>query len=416
MYWGKLVTFFLFLCTSAYAGPDFSLGGVLPKGIYHPFVKMGFISSFTEKYNDKETLQSIDRFDIHLNAQNIEKMSPSDFNLLKSVLNIQSFPNQKSVENLDTGILHFSDESVVSYLAPGLAYGMNPSWTLGMVLPVVNYSSRVKISSVGYNNTREVFSQISKQNTELNEDLARAQEKLEKGPAYLFSEQLKEYGYKNITFYDQQYLGDMKLVSRYKLLEATKFSLYLNHDLNLPTGPQYDPDDLTALPIFHRFYLETGLLGSYYVSSKLGVGLSIKYKFNFPDEINMRVPEYPNQQLIPAWRKELLNRATGNEVIGMLSGEYSISDVIIAGGAFEYSIKGSDKYTGSRGYDYSLLDSDSDGYSGTVKVKAIYSTVEDYKRGTANIPYEVGYGFSDIIIGRNIERQTTHELSAKMFF
>ncbi len=404
------------LLLSSNVQADFGLAATLPKGVRLFSFRLGYISGFTEEFDPNGTLRALDRYNIQMDAKAIQKLSPNSYNLLKSVLDTQSFSNLAPAESLNIGQLNFNGDSDLKIFVPVLGIGLTDGWSIGLAVPIVTHTSNITIGQSGYNNTLDIFGQISSNPGSLSPALAQAEHDLSQGPAYLFNKERVRMGYKEVRPSETQFLGDIVMASRLKLTEKGRWGMYFLQDLNLPTGPEDDPDNLVDLPVFHKLYLDNTLMQNYSLSRKLALAWGLKYRLNLPDQISVRVPEQSGSPLVALDRKERVDRDIADEFSTQLISILTLVQEIKLGAAYEMGFKGSDGFSGDRGYDYSLLSENTDSFWGIMRLKGTYSTVEHYRRRKTGIPFDITYTFSDVIVGKNYERQMSHEILGTLYF
>lgn len=398
------------------AQADFGVGATLPKGVRVFSFRYNYVSGFTEEFDSSGTLKALDRYNIQMDAAAIRTLSPSSYALLNSVLNTQTFPNLAPASALNIGQLNFNGNSSLNVFVPTIGYGLTKTWSIGLAVPIATHSSDVTIGQSGYNNTRDIFGQISANTGALTPAMAMAEADLSRGAAYVFNKERTRLGYKEVKPFENKFMGDVVIGSRTKLSERGPWSLYMVHDLNLPTGPEDDPDDLLDLPVFHLFYLDNGLMQNLIVSPAVALGLGVRYRMNFPDQITVRVPEQAGRPLVSPERKERVERNIADELAIQAVSVVSLAPDFKVAGAFEAAFKGKNEFSGGRGYNYNVLSENTDGYFGKIKFKTTYTRVEHFQKTRSGIPFELSYSFSDSVMGRNYDRQLMHEVIGTVYF
>lgn len=378
----------------------------LPEGINSPSLRFGMVDGISQKYTESGSLMNLgDYKSVVFDAKSLAKFN-ADAKRLIDALNRFGGHNLGDAFNL--GVLRVDTMPKVQYYAPVFARGITKNWTVGFGVPIVSYTNKISLSQE-FSNLDYYRQQFSGLNAELdaalNTDLSKAT-----------NETLTAKGYKPLTSRDESFIGDVNVVSIFKFYEKGDSTLAHQAQLNLPTGPKYDTDDLAALNVFGR----TNLTNTFVYSHKVFTGAYlvpyVSYLINIPDGITARVPTDEDDTLPDANTKEDVTRILGN--IATLGGNafYEITDSWMLGAGYDYSTKDKDVYRGDRNSRYDLLAVNSASTAHRVKAELTYSTVNSYFKKKAIIPMMISYQISDVFAGVNIERQLAQEMNLMMFF
>jgi hypothetical protein len=378
----------------------------LPEGINSPSIRYGIVSNIGEKYTENGTLMNLGELKSVVFDSKTLKNFDSDAQKLVDALN--SFGQHQLGDRFEMGILRIRTAPEVKYTAPVYARGMTKKWTLGVGLPIVSYRNVITLSHENSNLAyyRQQYSGLS---TELDQALRTdlVQET---------HQTLQQKGYKPLANRDESFLGDVQAVSIYKFFENAQSALIYQAQLSLPTGPQYDSDDLSALNIFGRTSLNSTLAYSHRLASRWTVLPFASYLFNLRDQVTARVPQSADDTLPGEESKESVSREIGNTAAVGSNLFYEFTDSWQIGAGYDYSMKASDKYAGSRNARYDLIAVNSDSQAHRMKVEVTYSSIKSYFRKTALIPLMFTLEVSDVVAGMNIERQMVQEFNFMMFF
>lgn len=378
----------------------------LPEGINSPSFRFGIIDGIGQKYTESGSLMNLgDYKSIVFDAKNLAKFN-SDAKRLIDALN--RFGGHALGDSFNLGVLRVDTMPRVQYSAPVFARGITNRWTVGVGVPIISYTNKISLSQE-FSNIEYYRQQFSGLNPELddalNTDLSKAT-----------NETLTGKGYKALNNRDETFVGDIQVVSMYKLYEKNEKVLTYQAQVNLPTGPKFDPDDLASLNVFGRTNITNSLAYSQYLIGRLSMVPYVSYLINIPDTVTARVPLNEDDTLPDANTKEDVTRTLGN--IATVGGNlfYEITDSWMVGGGYDYSTKDADRYTGERGTRYDLLATNSASTAHRVKAEITYSSVKSYFKKTAVIPLMVSFQVSDTFSGVNIERQTAQEMNLMLFF
>ncbi|WP_374075601.1 hypothetical protein [Bdellovibrio bacteriovorus] len=379
---------------------------VLPEGINSPSFRFGMIDGIDQKYTENGTLMNLgDYKSVVFDAPHLAKFNQDAKKLIDA---LNRFGGHNLGDNFNLGVLRVETTPKVKYFAPVFARGVTAKWTVGVGLPVVSYENQISLSQQ-FSNIEYYRAQFSGLSPELDEALNT-------NLGHATNQTLQQKGYKALNNRSETFLGDVQVASVYKFFEDKSQALIYQAQVSVPTGPQYDPDDLAALNIFGRTNVNNTVAYSKRVTSRISVVPYLSYLLNIPDQITARVPTNEDDTLPDANTKEDVTRQVGNttSIGGNLF--YEVSDTWTVGGGYEYSLKNEDSYSGSKNSRYDLLALNTDMKAQRVKAEVSYSSVKSYFKKTALIPMIVSIEVSDVIAGLNVERQLVQELNLMMFF
>jgi hypothetical protein len=364
------------------------------------------ISNIGEKYTQNGTLMNLGELkSVVFDAKTLKNFD-SDAQKLVDALN--SFGQSQMGNQFEMGVLRIRTAPEVKYMAPVYARGLTKKWTLGLGLPIVSYRNVITLSHENSN-----LDYYRKQYSGLSSELDRA---LRTDLVQETYQTLQTKGYKPLANRDESFLGDIQAVSIYKFFEDSQSALIYQASLSLPTGPQYDSDDLSALNIFGRTSLNNTVAYSYRLASRWTVLPFASYLYNLRDQVTARVPQSADDTLPGEESKESVSREIGNTAALGSNVFYELNDSWQLGAGYDFSMKASDKYSGAKNSRYDLLATNTDSQAQRMKFEVTYSSVKSYFRKTALIPLMVSLEVSDVVAGMNIERQVVQEFNFMMFF
>ncbi len=396
-----------------FAAADFGPARVLPKGRYQVTFRFGETSHISEKFSESGSLQNPARLNQRFDKDFLLKNSPELGKLLK-FLN-KTYPNLKPGDQLDMGALNFEGDAAARYIVPQFSRGMTSKWSLGIALPFVDYKTSLRATSSGVNTSSSVLGVNSGNNGEMSDVLGKAQ-KLMANSVAAFNSISDNRGYKRVEPREDSIVADLIIGSSYQVFETPKFDIYFINLLTLPTGPKDDPDDLTDLNVFHKTSLKNTLYANYRPLYWVELGLGAYYTAQFQDEVVRRVPTSSEDALPEASTKELLDKDPGDKLGIETSVTVTPFDNFETGLGYDYETKQSDKYKGSRGMRYDLLENGTSTVSHIGRFKMSYTTLSSFVGGKSDVPYSITYAYSDIFSGKNVEREQTHEMLLKFYF
>jgi len=382
---------------------------VLPSGIRSPAVRFGIVGNIDQRYTSSGSLQTLSDFhSIQFDAATLRQVEPRAQQLI-SVLN--QFGHQNLGDALSLGVLRIETKPEVSYLAPIYAYGMTSRLTLAFGLPVITYRNRLSLSQSG-SNVAAIQAEVGRSIPELS----AAFDQLNTSLVSSVQRELAQKGYRSLSDREQTIAGDLQLAAIYRFFESPRWTAASKTYLTLPTGPKEDPDDLAQLSIFGETSLEEAVVLNYQPFARTRMAAKMAYRWTVPDKITKRVPESSSDSLPSADRKENLRRDLGDVITIGASAAYQVLSRWSLAGGYELMSRYADQYRGSRGWNYSLLESETAGYAVRTRAALEYSSTDAYLAKQALLPMLFAYEFMDTIAGQNIERQTRHEISLTLFF
>ncbi len=398
-------------------------GVVLPPQVFHPQFRVGYASQITEKFDNSGSLYSISRLNQAMNASNISKYVPELKELVQYIESI--FPYSTYAEDLTIGNLEFDANAFVTYYVPALAYGVNKQWTIGVGFPIVNLKAQVKASRAGINNAAYVKSAVAGSNclkgvqtdssglAQLCEGFDRLEnaDVLSEYEVALFSK-----GYIIPREAEQTVIGDLQIISQYLYYSKNPWVLYQQTTLNLPTGPEDDPDNFIDIPIFHQTWLKLAFYQDFHLNHQWKLGSHLSYTWKMKDKALKRVPESIDDLLPGIDRKEILNRNLGDIITFGLKIDHAFTEFLNFELGWEFSTRSPDRYSGHRGFNYRLMSHNTDGEWYQLNAGGTLSTISWFKKGEFILPSSISYLFSNVFAGRNTDNQQIHELQFKMFF
>lgn len=400
-FWG------FFLLVSAFVQNSFgSATATLPAGIHSPSLRRGWVTGIDQKYVGDGSLWNLGATKaVVFNAANLSKFNDRAQQLVEA---LNRFGTAELGDNINFGVLTPETKPQIDYWAPVFARGISPSWTLGVGVPVVHYQNSIDLKIRG-SNLEYYRTQFAGLSAELDEAFAT-------DLVHETHQTLRQRGYKPLDDKNETFLGDLQLASLYRFWEKRDVSALYGLTVSLPTGPQYDPDDLAALNIFGRTSVENKVTMGWKMSSAWEIAPSFAYLFHVPDRVKMRVPTDEDDVLPDESTKETLERRLGGIMTIGSDLFYSVTEQWTLGAGYFLSEKTRDVYTGSQAKRYDLLGRNTDSQSHKVSASVSFSTVQSFLAKKSLLPAVVSVNVSDTIAGRNTERKTFQEMSFMMFF
>jgi len=379
---------------------------ILPEGINSPMFKFGYVQGLNQKYNQSGELWRLgDLHSVEFDAQTLAKVNPQAQVLINA---LNKFGSQRLGDSLNLGVLEFNIDPKVSYFAPVYARGITDKWTLALAMPIVTYKNTIRIS--------RSFSNIDFYKSEFGGKFPELDAALNTDLRAETLKSIEAAGYKPLADKSETFFHDMQLVSFYKFFQQEKWSLIHSSYLGLPTGPEYDPDDLAALNISHQTSLDNGVTAAYSMENGITLMSTASYLFYLPKRVVKRVPKNEDDILPDSSTKESVEQRLGSKASLKNEISFKLTDKYSVGAGHTYSRKDSDSYSGGDGRRYDLLSDNTGGTEQNVSLSLSFDTVKSYFKKQFLLPMIISYDLSDTIAGQNIERKIVQELNFILFF
>lgn len=389
---------------------------VLPKGVRSFIIQNAQINEIENKYNSSSNLESLNkRYSQSFTAERFQKIAPEAKELV-SLLDEHFNKNYSIGSSIYLGELNIDAKPEIEYFAPIFAYGITDKWTLGFGLPFVHLSTKVDVSSSGYNNSKDIESLLY-QKSGFSQDLENAFARLKNIDLVKeFHSVMEKRSYKEIQDRDDWYTGDLMIVNKYRYLQSEDWDLLTKLSFNLPTGYKDNADDLMDLPIFGQSSIELAHTQDYKWRSKTTIGSSFAYLWTIADQIDKRVPLNENDILPNLDQKENVDRDLGDSLKWEMNIRHQLHRDWSTGFAYLGQYKFSDYYDGNRDYNYKLLSRNTEQKWHRLEAELRFSTINGFLVKKYLAPMSFAYKYSDVFEGTNVERQQMHNLSLTLLF
>jgi len=409
-----LILMLQFSCQGAFAGGlaapfEVENASVLPPSIRNPRLKN--INSWIEgKYNAAGTVEGLGE---KLNKSLIwDKVISSltdntQKNLLKGTLASKNLSSADSVGNITGAVNAYVNANV-----PVLAIGVTDRWTLALAVPVykveLSADTGFIISPNGQNIINEAKSKDAPKAAEMTLKLSHP-----------LSNTLQTMGYKPITSERFTALGDIKLVSKYKLAETDTDILTFKSDLTFPTGRVSDVDKLVELPTGDGQYdLGFGLIWDHKLLPNLTWNFYAINTIQLADKLKRRIPTEPEGSL--SADIENVDRDSGDQYLAGTSVQFgSSTGGIYANLGYIYQSMQATRFKGHRFSQerYDWLENQYPSQMLTSMVGQVgYSSIESYKSKEFPIPLQANLGFGHPLSGRNATAADVYMAELVLFF
>jgi hypothetical protein len=382
---------------------------VLPPSIRNPRFKN--VNTWVEsKYNSNGKIEGLgDKLNKNVIWEDLiaTRSNETQKNLLKGTLDTQNLSSTDTVGNITGAVNAYANVNV-----PVLAYGVSENWTLALAVPIYKIDLSMDSGFVVSQNTQGIINQVK------SSDPVKASEMSQQLTNPLV-DKVRAMGYKPLESEHITALGDIKLVSKYKLFGDDENVLTFKSELTLPTGTTSDVDKLIELPTGDgQFDVGLGLIWDRTIHSKITWNVYGIANLQLPDHLKRRIPNVPEGGLTPD--VESVYRDSGDQYLAGTSIQFgSTKGGLYANMGYVYQYMQPTKFKGSlfarERYDW--LEDQFGSQQLTSMVGSLgYSTIESYRTKEFPIPLQANIGFGRPLAGRNATAADVYMAELVLFF
>ncbi len=384
----------------------------LPNGVRNPrFIDV--MTSVDTKYDPNGGLEPVGtRLNKRVSWQDVldAQDDESQKNLVKSVLNDNGLTLEGTPGNASGVVKTYANIKV-----PALAMGLTENLTVGIVVPIVNVDVSVDTGFIRGNDGQTFVDYICDSSPDkCNEAAAKLNDATQK--------KLARLGYEPLRSMTVAGLGDIQLVSKYRVYSTATSGLAAKLNLILPTGTSVNANralDITTGD--NRFKIALGAVHDYFLFGDLRWNVHGTYTTLLPSHNVKRLPVSAEDTL--SKDKEELTREFGHQAIVGTGLEYPIHKAGLVLGAgvstqflskTRYSGAGTDAYTLQR---YKILeDLELAQVLHAVSASVGFSTVNWYKQKSFPLPLQLNASYSHPLGGRNAPKNDIVAGEMVLFF
>ena len=383
---------------------------VLPKGVRNISYK-GIMTSASEKYNNarQESILA-DPFFTDISFQNVidGKKDPSERGSLTQIMYTMGASREDSF-GTTTGQVNIEANAH----APVFALGINNQLTLALAIPFIQASVNVDAGVIQQNpSLHDSFVRTLNQKG-VSEKVIEFKEKM----VTPIQSKLKDYGYESLQNENVVKLGDLKVISKYQVLNLPVHRLTLTGDLTLPTGEDQKINKVVDVPSGDdQTDIGLGASYDYLLNKKITLSLATHYTLQLPDTNPERIPEKSTSKLSPhidySTRRDL-----GDMLLTQLASSYSSHGFSLHVG-YAYQYKQADQYEGNQ-YQvqrYSWLGNETQQEMHTAQMALGYNTLELFRKKRFPVPLSVALNHTQILAGKNVVKDPLTSLDLSLFF
>jgi hypothetical protein len=182
------------------------------------------------------------------------------------------------------------------------------------------------------------------------------------------------------------------------------FRTSIGGTFRLPTGQIESPNNFIDVGTGRGAKaVESRWFGDILVGRHFWQSFVVRFNKPFPDDQEMRIIDLPNEELAPAYRRQIVHRALGSAFEFETTPRIVVNDFFAISGQYVYRHKAQDHYTGTftipasvTGFsditlDASTLDLETETKEQRVGGGLAYSNLYAYENGKAKVPFELTY-------------------------
>jgi hypothetical protein len=383
---------------------------LLPKGVRN-FSYKGVYASATDRYSNAGTTVTVgDALNQSITFQKAidsKREAWEKAALEQTMLDMGKSPND-SFGNT-TGEVKVSATAHV----PVFAIGLTNKLTMAVVVPVVESSVHVDHGVVQTNEAlhKEMVNKLSGKG--VPSSVAELDSKMF-NPIGIKS---KEYGYADPQNEEKTKLGDVRLVSKYGLIENSGHILASTFDLTLPTGQDADVNDLVDVPSGdEQFDVGVGLAHDYSLSDNITLSSSANYTWQLADNSSKRIPEVSYSKATPDVDTNV-RRDLGDIAAAQLGATWSSKGYNLgAGYAFQY--KNADQFSGDAysSERYGWMSQDTVQRMHSLQLIGGFDTIYLFRKKAFPAPLKILFTHARVLEGKNVVKDPMYALDFNLFF
>lgn len=383
---------------------------VLPEGVRNLSYN-GINSGASTKYSDVGTNVSV--------AEPLFKDLSFDNFLSGSVdakdkATIQNIMNRTGLNGTDSFGTSTGDIDVDAIAhVPVFAMGVTKKLTMAVAIPIVKYSYSVSygVNQANIRNYEAVEAAILETGKyggveEFYEKLGTPiQTKLED---YNYSQPQNEQGTK---------LGDIKLISRYQILNNKINRFAVLGELTLPTGKDQDINKVVDVPSGDdQWDVGAGFAYDYLLSRTLTLATQTTYTMQVADTNAERIPYQFDSKASPDVDFDT-ERDLGDIWASQVAVVFSDNGFNFGLG-YGYQLKGSDRYTGSKysSERYTWLEDETGQEMHSAQAMVGFDTISLYRKKKFFMPLRISVNHTRVLAGRNVVNDPLTSMDLSIFF
>jgi len=224
------------------------------------------------------------------------------------------------------------------------------------------------------------------------------------------------FGFKPVEDWSDDGVGDIEVGFKYQYYNSSNWHLANTFAVRFPTGRVDDPDNLVDYP----FGAAAAALLFYFHNDYVGVkdlvlDATFKYDLYLPHSQTVRVPDALNSPITA--NKETVDKTVGDVIALELAAKYNVFKGTSLGLQYRLGHSFKDKVSGSKGFNYSTLEENTDWTEQIIEATIGYSTIPLYLEKKFPIPLNTSVTYRDRFKGDNDLLKSKYvELTLQLLF
>lgn len=412
---------FALLFLGALPGLALETAKVLPEGVRRIWLIGIDSSSVGLRYGGDGVRESLVRgFNQTLTMRDFERSTPELKRLVSYLNDLES-----GLGNDLSAISNIYNEYSIRkrLLVPTFQWGINKRLTFGVRLEIAERIVRNRLLSSSKSNAGELLARLGDKES-MPASLRNGLETLREEnltPEFINYRLFTAKGYQAPRDFSRTDLGDTEVGLKYLLYSDDLWDSAVQSRVIIPTGyekPLDNPFDpgagLGVWGLGLEFYQEVRPW------QRVGLGAAAMGRYYLQDSVTRAVPldDFDNLPSVRPQDGQVQNtkRKTGQEFRSELAITYDFTSWLKGWGAYQYWVKGADRFSGPGNLYYPGL-SKQTGYSLQMWEAGLrFSTVNLFRAGRFRAPLEIDTSYNATFSGRNIREARYGRVDLKLYF
>ncbi|OFZ49134.1 MAG: hypothetical protein A2381_16175 [Bdellovibrionales bacterium RIFOXYB1_FULL_37_110] len=388
---------------------DFPSAKTLPKGVRNFRFKEAWVQG-TQMYDNSGSKVSLgNKIDSAITVEKIidGESDPDKQSQLAGYLHGSGYEDSDELGQVSGEV-----NVAANVYAPILAYGFTNRLTVALAVPIIQSKTSV---DTGYISNEAIYTLKQKLERQGN---GQDSEELVRNMNRPVDKKIEDYGYNPLVDESKTEMGDIKLVSKYKLKEQDVYTLSLLGEMTLPTGKEVSIDKAFGVPSGDgQTDVGLGLAFDYDLTDKLNFSKSVGFIVQLPDKTDKRIPRRADTALSPD-KEENIDRNLGDLLYANLATTYNIFYGFYAKGGYSFQYKGRDSYAGNKyqDYRYNWMEVNTEQNMHSLIGGLSFSSVQLYQQKRAILPLEANVTYSTVLTGKNVVSDSLIAFEAVLYF
>ncbi|OFZ15328.1 MAG: hypothetical protein A2Z20_11345 [Bdellovibrionales bacterium RBG_16_40_8] len=417
-----IITFFavsiiiLFMHKSAYA---VDAATVLPKGIFRAWFLTAQSEIISQEINSDGKLENYgSRLNRSVTVDDLVLRDPRIGQLVNTLNTIEPGLGSKLMSANLYSDMNLSTTAAIT----ALEYGVNDRLSIGINIPIFRRKVSANFNAISVNNATATGSHIG----DISPDLQNAlyQFGIESFDRGMFVKSIfTAKGYDAPSSFDKTELGDVVFGGKYNFYKNEHFYSTALLGARAPTGSTPSLTNIYDKGCGSGSWGIAGALYEEYLPKKsISFVAMQKLSYAFSDTRERAVPKNQDDALPSLLAKDgQVQNVTRTQALSFdseLSSTLRLlrDSELSIWGAYQFSAKGKDQYSGPGDLYYAGLENATDNISHNLEIGAGYSTIPAYRRKAFSVPGEIQLVYNSVIDGKNIPYMNYAYMNLMIYF